>query len=98
MSINLSTHNRAAAINGKRQSIPNAQSLIRRAVVVLSWIITALVTAAVAVGLSLPPWAVYVPFVASVLLFSLPHGAADYLVIPRVLGSASVLFPCCLCA
>jgi Brp/Blh family beta-carotene 15,15'-monooxygenase len=96
--INLSTHRRAAAINDQRRSTRNAQSGLIRAVLAPSWSITALVAAAFVAGISLPPRAVYVPFVASVLLFGLPHGAADHVVIPRVLGQrprlVSVLIIC----
>lgn len=42
------------------------------------------VTTVVALGSDIPPWAQYVPFLASLLVLGLPHGALDHLVPARM--------------
>ncbi len=39
-----------------------------------------------AAGLTVPPWAEYLPFALSLVVFGLPHGAIDHLAVPRLLG------------
>lgn len=62
----------------------------RRALVALTvlpgWAILGAVTVAFAAGLSLPLTYQFVPLVASVVLFGLPHGAVDHLAPTRVRG------------
>lgn len=38
-----------------------------------------------AAGLKVPPWAEYLPFALSLVVFGLPHGAVDHLAVPRLL-------------
>jgi Brp/Blh family beta-carotene 15,15'-monooxygenase len=60
-----------------------------RWVVAPSWIMLLAVTIPFALGLELPArlgWVQYVPFAASLILFGLPHGAADHLVPGRITG------------
>lgn len=54
--------------------------------VVPGWVVLALVTVAFAAGLSMPLVYQFVPLIASVALFGLPHGALDHLTPTRVRG------------
>jgi len=60
---------------------------VERTVFVPVWIALALAALPFAFGLSVPPWVQYVPFLASVLVLGLPHGAVDHLVAARIGGS-----------
>jgi Brp/Blh family beta-carotene 15,15'-monooxygenase len=51
------------------------------------WIALALAGLPFALGLSVPPWIQYVPFLASVVVLGLPHGAVDHLAAARLDGS-----------
>lgn len=64
---------------------------IQRGVLWPSWLLTALLVAPFALGLSVPPAVQYVPLAASVVLFGLPHGAIDHLALPRVRGQTPTL-------
>lgn len=44
-----------------------------------------------ALGLEVPRWAEYAPFVASLVLFGLPHGALDHLVPDRLAGRGATV-------
>jgi Brp/Blh family beta-carotene 15,15'-monooxygenase len=57
-----------------------------RLTVVPGWAVLVVVTLAFAAGLSLPLEYQFVPLVASVALFGLPHGAVDHLAPTRVRG------------
>lgn len=66
-----------------------ARWTLLRGVVVPSWAILLAVTLPFAAGLEIPErlgWVQYVPFAASLILFGLPHGAADHLVPGRLTG------------
>lgn len=39
-----------------------------------------------AAGLSVPMWVQFIPLGASLVVFGLPHGAVDHLVVPRLIG------------
>lgn len=75
---------------GVTLSIPEAaRRTLMRWVVVPSWIMLLAVTIPFALGLEIPArlgWVQYVPFAASLILFGLPHGAADHLVPGRITG------------
>jgi Brp/Blh family beta-carotene 15,15'-monooxygenase len=68
---------------------PGAQDprpAVRAAVVWPSRAVVLLLTVAFAAGLRVPGWVQYLPFVASLVLFGLPHGAMDHLVPARLAG------------
>ncbi len=65
---------------------PGAHHTIRRWVLWPSRLLTAALTLLFTTGLTVPPWAEYLPFALSLVLFGLPHGAVDYLAVPRLLG------------
>ena len=65
---------------------PGAHHAIRRCVLWPSWLLTAALTLLFATGFTVPPWVEYLPFALSLVLFGLPHGAVDYLAVPRLLG------------
>lgn len=65
---------------------PEATPAIRSGVIWPSRIIVGVLTIAFAAGLSVPEWAQYLPFAASLVLFGLPHGAVDHLVPSRLAG------------
>lgn len=67
---------------------PDATPAVRSAVIWPSRLIVGGLTIAFAAGLSVPDWAQYLPFAASLVLFGLPHGAADHLVPSRLAGRA----------
>lgn len=63
-----------------------------RGVLAPAWLALAAVTIPFALGLEIPgrlEWVQYVPFAASLILFGLPHGAADHLVPGRITGRGS---------
>jgi Brp/Blh family beta-carotene 15,15'-monooxygenase len=60
---------------------------LERTVFAPAWIALALVGLPFALGLSVPLWVQYVPFLASVLVLGLPHGAVDHLAAARLGGS-----------
>ena len=62
---------------------------VRAAVVWPSRAVVLLSTVAFAAGLAVPGWVQYLPFAASLVLFGLPHGAADHLVPARLAGRAA---------
>ena len=62
---------------------------VRGAVVWPSRFLVLFLTLAFAAGLRVPGWAQYLPFVASLVLFGLPHGAVDHLVPSRLVGRAA---------
>ena len=67
----------------------DARPAVRGAVVWPSRLVVLLLTVAFAAGLSVPGWAQYLPFAASLVLFGLPHGAVDHLVPSRLAGRAA---------
>ena len=60
---------------------------LERTVFVPAWIALGLVSLPFLFGFAIPRWAQYVPFLASVLVLGLPHGAVDHLAAARVGGS-----------
>jgi Brp/Blh family beta-carotene 15,15'-monooxygenase len=48
-----------------------------------SWAALALSALPFLAGVDVPPWLLYAPFAASVLLFGLPHGAVDHVALAR---------------
>ncbi|MFA9515605.1 Brp/Blh family beta-carotene 15,15'-dioxygenase [Halopenitus sp. H-Gu1] len=50
------------------------------------WVVVGVTTVAFALGATVPPRYRWVPLAASVVLFGLPHGAVDHLIVPRVRG------------
>ena len=58
--------------------------LLRRIVLWPSWLLVAGLTALFAFDIALPESLFYVPFVASLVLLGLPHGAVDHLVLLRL--------------
>lgn len=63
-----------------------ARRQLVRLTVVPGWLVVVAATVAFAAGLSIPLAYQFVPLVASVLLFGLPHGAVDHLAPTRVRG------------
>jgi Brp/Blh family beta-carotene 15,15'-monooxygenase len=61
-------------------------ALIGRAAVVMGWFAVALLSLAAAVGVEPAGAWLYLPFALSVVLFGLPHGAVDHLVLLRLDG------------
>jgi beta-carotene 15,15'-dioxygenase len=51
-----------------------------------SWLFVAALVLLFAAGLRVPPWAEYLPFALSLVVFGLPHGVVDHLAVPRFLG------------
>jgi len=64
---------------------------VRRGVLWPSWVVTAALVVPFVLGLSVPPLVQYVPLLASVVVFGLPHGAIDHLALPRVRGQRPTL-------
>jgi Brp/Blh family beta-carotene 15,15'-monooxygenase len=60
---------------------------VERTVFAPVWIALAIVALPFALGLSVPLWVQYVPFLASVLVLGLPHGAVDHLAAARLTDS-----------
>lgn len=60
-----------------------ARRPLRVLVVWLPWLPVSLAALAFAAGVSVPPEWRYVPLVASVVVFGLPHGAVDWAALPR---------------
>ncbi|NNE35366.1 MAG: beta-carotene 15,15'-dioxygenase, Brp/Blh family [Rhodothermales bacterium] len=84
--MNSSTSSTVPVYLRQRHSSTSNKSVIRRIVVWPAWaIIVSLVVASDAVS-DFPEWLMYVPFVASFILFGLPHGAVDHLVLIRLRG------------
>ncbi|WP_267641295.1 Brp/Blh family beta-carotene 15,15'-dioxygenase [Haloarchaeobius amylolyticus] len=54
------------------------------------WLLLGLAAVPFALGLSVPPWAEYLPLLVSVLVLGLPHGAVDHLVLARLGTGISV--------
>ncbi|MFP9061373.1 Brp/Blh family beta-carotene 15,15'-dioxygenase [Natrialbaceae archaeon A-chndr2] len=52
----------------------------------LATVLGGVLLSSVAVVLSLPMWIQFLPFAISVVVFGLPHGAVDHLVLPRARG------------
>jgi beta-carotene 15,15'-dioxygenase len=65
---------------------PNVRRVVRHWVLWPSWLFVAALVLLFAAGLTVPPWAEYLPFALSVGVFGLPHGAVDPLAVPRLLG------------
>ncbi len=65
---------------------PNVRRVLRRWVLWPSWLFVAALVLLFAAGLTVPPWAEYLPFALSLVVFGLPHGAVDHLAVPRLLG------------
>ncbi len=65
---------------------PNVRCVLRRWVLWPSWLLVATLVLLFAAGLTVPPWAEYLPFALSLVVFGLPHGAVDHLAVPRLLG------------
>ena len=65
---------------------PVVRRRLVRLTVVPGWVVLAVATFAFAAGLSVPLEYQFVPLVASVVLFGLPHGAVDHLAPTRVRG------------
>lgn len=59
---------------------------LRRTVFVPVWLALALAALPFLAGIAVPSWVRYVPFLASILLLGLPHGAVDHLATARVGG------------
>jgi beta-carotene 15,15'-dioxygenase len=64
---------------------PNVRRVVRHWVLWPSWLFVAALVLLFAAGLMVPPWAEYLPFALSVVVFGLPHGAIDHLAVPRLL-------------
>jgi beta-carotene 15,15'-dioxygenase len=65
---------------------PGARHVLRRWTLWPSWLLVADLVLLFAAGLTVPPWAEYLPFALSLAVFGLPHGAIDHLAVPRLLG------------
>lgn len=63
---------------------PQVRSIIQRRLLIPVGVALALTTAVVALGVQISPWAQFVPFLASLLVLGLPHGALDHLVPARI--------------
>lgn len=68
---------------GSDRSVERA---LARVVFVPAWLLLGVVALAFLAGLSVPMRYQWLPFVASVLLLGLPHGAVDHLALPRLRG------------
>jgi beta-carotene 15,15'-dioxygenase len=64
---------------------PNVRRVVRHWVLWPSWLFVAALVLLFAAALTVPPWAEYLPFALSVVVFGLPHGAVDHLAVPRLL-------------
>jgi Brp/Blh family beta-carotene 15,15'-monooxygenase len=64
----------------------SARRALGRAFVAPSWAVVVVATVAFALGVDLSPRFRYLPLVASVAVFGLPHGAVDHLALPWVRG------------
>ena len=62
---------------------------LKRTIFAPVWIALAVAALPFALGLSVPLWVQYVPFLASVLVLGLPHGAVDHLAAARLDGSGA---------
>ncbi|WP_436928683.1 Brp/Blh family beta-carotene 15,15'-dioxygenase [Halosimplex halobium] len=62
---------------------PAARAPLRALVVWIPWVPVAAATLAFAGGLTVPPAWRYLPLVASIVAFGLPHGAVDWAALPR---------------
>ena len=71
----------------------DVQRTVRRLVLWPSWIVVAVLALSFAIGLEVPPWAEYLPFALSLVVFGLPHGAVDHLAVPRLLGRKAWPWP-----
>jgi len=78
-----------AKASDRSPGTPDARPTVRAAVVWPSRAVVLVLTAAFAAGLRVPGWVQYLPFVASLVLFGLPHGAVDHLVPDRLAGRAA---------
>lgn len=66
--------------------VPVRRALVRFGVAPAA-VALGLATAAFALGVDVPPVVRYLPFAASLVVFGLPHGAADHLAVARLGGS-----------
>ena len=69
-----------------RVSKPDVRRLLVRGMLVPSAVVMAVVLLLAPLSLGLPPWALFGPFVLSLVLLGLPHGALDHLVLLRLRG------------
>lgn len=65
---------------------PGARRTVRAFLLWPSWLLFVALILLFATVLTIPPWVEYAPFVLSLALFGLPHGAVDHLAVPRLLG------------
>jgi len=77
----------ATAHSIAREAVPTAvRETLRRPVGWAAWVPVAALTIAFAAGVSIPRTWRYVPLAASVAVFGLPHGAADWVALPRAVA------------
>lgn len=60
------------------------RATVERAVLWPAWALLALAAVPFLAGVGIPRWLQYAPFVASLLVFGLPHGAAEHVALARV--------------
>ena len=60
------------------------RATVERAVLWPAWVVLALAAVPFLAGVGVPGWLQYAPFVASLLVFGLPHGAAEHVALARV--------------
>ncbi|MGB3683727.1 MAG: Brp/Blh family beta-carotene 15,15'-dioxygenase [Rubrobacteraceae bacterium] len=70
---------------------PEARRTLVRAFLLPSWILLAATTVVFAFGMEAGVWVQYAPFALSLVLFGLPHGAADHLVPGRLYAGRASL-------
>jgi Brp/Blh family beta-carotene 15,15'-monooxygenase len=71
-------------VNTSASPVTGTRTTLGRTVFAPAWVALALVSLPFLLGLSMPLWVQYVPFLASVLVLGLPHGAVDHLATARV--------------
>ncbi len=65
---------------------PMTRRTIQRLVIWPSRLITVVLTLLFATGLTVPTWVQFIPLGASLVVFGLPHGAVDHLIVARLMG------------
>lgn len=71
-----------------RLDAPRGVETLRRWTLWPAWLATAALALVFLAGASVPMRLQYLPLLASAVLFGIPHGAVDHLVVPRLRGTA----------
>ncbi|MFB6269295.1 MAG: Brp/Blh family beta-carotene 15,15'-dioxygenase [Halobacterium sp.] len=65
---------------------PDVRRTLARPALAVGWVAVAVAAVPTLLGVTLPESVVYAPLVASVVVFGLPHGAIDYVALPRAVA------------